>query len=732
MNVFELYAKLGLDTKEYTNNLNSAKSKMSTFGAGMKSVLGTGGKVAAAGMAAVTASATALSAALGKNIKETTEYGDQVDKMSQRVGLSAEAYQKWDYVLNIAGTEMSNMRIGLKTMTNQLEKAKNGGKDAQENFKKLGVSMEELKTLTREQAFEKVIKGFQGMEDSTSRAALANKIFGRSGQELTPLFNQSAESTDKLLKNTEKYGMVMSDKAVKASADFKDSLTTLQGTITGLKNKMTAEFLPSAKLVTDGLAKMFAGDYKQGSKDFEDGITGIVEKAKVIFPKVATIGKKIISTIGNSILQNIGDLAIFGTDIITGLISGIINALPGLINALPTITQKIGDALITAAPALFDSIKLLFQTVFDMLMNSGDSVTRVMELIGSVFDNAIALIPQLLPKVLAVLMSLADLVTQNAPALINTLINIASSVIIKVLESLPTLIKMLINYIPIMLSNIATALKTTAPTLINALIDVFNTLIDELPGLIDTLLDSLPALLENVAVIITDLLPVVMDAATKLVIALVKRAPDLMAIAIKLPKKILDAIILTIIKVFPRLVEMGKQFISKTIKGVKAMLPELLDALGKGFEKMLEIFKIDKVIEIGKDIVKGIWKGIQSMAKWISDKVGGFADGMVGKMKSVLGIHSPSRVFAEIGRFMAEGLGKGWTGAYAGVKKIIENGLTYTATATSTGGSSPAESLKSYIEELNNANYERLLRALESTTIEIDSKVLGRAVRSYV
>lgn len=88
-----------------------------------------------------------------------------------------------------------------------------------------------------------------------------------------------------------------------------------------------------------------------------------------------------------------------------------------------------------------------------------------------------------------------------------------------------------------------------------------------------------------------------------------------------------------------------------------------------------------KFEEIGGNIVSGIKDGIlgawDSFIGWIGDKVGG----IVTAVKNMLGIHSPSRVFAGIGENMALGLAEGWNDEYAGIKQQIENGLNF-GTAT--------------------------------------------------
>ena len=234
------------------------------FGKSLKPSIAKAAKIGGAVLAAGIGLGTA---ALKKGIQETAAYGDSVDKMSQKLGLSAESYQKWDYVLNLAGTDMQSMTTGLKTLTNQFQSAKNGNAASAEAFEKLGISMEDAAKMSREDLFGAAIKGLQGMSDTTERAALANKLFGKSGQNLTPLFNQTAEQTQEQMDLAERYGMIMPEAAVKASAAFQDSVTTMQMTMTGLKNRMMAEFLPAATQISGRCRKRHQGHRGEDSSD---------------------------------------------------------------------------------------------------------------------------------------------------------------------------------------------------------------------------------------------------------------------------------------------------------------------------------------------------------------------------------------------------------------------------------------------------------------------------------
>ena len=260
MNVFDLFATLSLDTSEYEKGLNTAEQDASSFGSKLGSSLGTAAKVGSAAIMAIGTATVTAGSALIKNAGEVAEYGDQIDKMSQKVGMSAEAYQEWDYVMQISGTEMLNMTTGLKTLTNKFDDAVNGSSSAIETFERLGLSMEDIQGLSREDLFATVITQFQGMEESAERAALANDLFGRSGQELAPLFNTTAQETQRLIEEVNNLGGVMSNDAVKASAAYQDQLTALTTSFDGLKRNLTDNFLPSITTVMGGLTDIFSGN----------------------------------------------------------------------------------------------------------------------------------------------------------------------------------------------------------------------------------------------------------------------------------------------------------------------------------------------------------------------------------------------------------------------------------------------------------------------------------------
>ena len=341
------------------------------FGGALK----TGGAV----VAGMTAANTALTRSFVAGANATAEYGDNIDKMSQKLGLSYGAFQRWDYVLSQSGADINSMSTGMKTLTNKLDDARNGSESAQAMFEALGLSMEDLSSMSREDVFESVIYGFQGMEDSAERAALANDLFGRSGQELTPLFNTTTEETKAMMQAAQDLGMVMSDDAVKASAEYQDSLDTLQRTLSGAKNAMMADFIPAMTQVMDGLTALFSGD-SSGVGMITEGIRSFADQITAALPDLINVGAEILLSLTEAIVQNLPVLLTAAVQAIETITAGLLQPenIVLLVNAAIDTIIAITDGIIQALPLIIDAMTTVIVTMCDRLSNP-DSIHRLLK-----------------------------------------------------------------------------------------------------------------------------------------------------------------------------------------------------------------------------------------------------------------------------------------------------------------------------------------------------------------
>ncbi len=84
---------------------------------------------------------------------------------------------------------------------------------------------------------------------------------------------------------------------------------------------------------------------------------------------------------------------------------------------------------------------------------------------------------------------------------------------------------------------------------------------------------------------------------------------------------------------------------------------------------------IGSLLRAGRGIVEGLWQGISNAVSWITGKISGFISGIVGNVLDFLGIGSPSKVFAEIGKNMMLGMGVGIERAEGGVAHTMDQAI---------------------------------------------------------
>ena len=410
-------------------------------GGKLGSALGTAAKVGAGVITAATAALAAGGAAFVKSSNEVAQYGDNVDKMSQKLGLSTKSYQEWDYVMQLAGTDMGSMTTGLKTLTNKLDDAKNGSDEAKGMFEKLGISMEDINTMSREDLFAKTIEGFQGMADSTDRAALANDLFGKSGQNLAPLFNQSAEATKGLIEQANQYGMIMSGDAVKASADFEDALTRMQSTMTGAKNALIAEFLPSLTSMMDGVSMLVSGD-KNGFDKISEGVDELVKNITDAAPKLLDAGVEIVESFAKAIIDNLPKLIETGLPIIMKLADAIIENLPALLDAAVQIILQIATGIAEALPELIPTIVDTILFIVDSLIDNVDLlVDASIALILGLAEGLINALPKLIEKAPEIVIKLTEAIIRNVPKIVEASAKLIAMLVTGLVKSCSSLIK---------------------------------------------------------------------------------------------------------------------------------------------------------------------------------------------------------------------------------------------------------------------------------------------------
>lgn len=170
------------------------------------------------------------------------------------------------------------------------------------------------------------------------------------------------------------------------------------------------------------------------------------------------------------------------------------------------------------------------------------------------------------------------------------------------------------------------------PQVVEGLVNLINGLLPMIPDLVQALL---PGLIKG----ITDLTLKLIETLPQIVMLISDMLPDLIP-------QLVDAIMLIIpelIKNYPLFVKAGLKLFIGLAKGI---------AIGAG-KLVLDL------INIGEDLLKGIWKGIKNAKDWLWNKIKELGETIMGWVKGIFGISSPSKEFAIIGKYNILGLEEG-------------------------------------------------------------------------
>lgn len=222
-----------------------------------------------------------------------------------------------------------------------------------------------------------------------------------------------------------------------------------------------------------------------------------------------------------------------------------------------------------------------------------------------------------------------------------------------VLELLPDLADAAVELATALADGISDSLPELIPAAVATVMQIAGTLTDpeNLEHMISSALELIVSLAEGLIKALPELAERAPEIIKNLVTALVAEGPQIIAAALEL------------------VVTLGGGLIA-ALPDLAAFIPKVIAAIAGGL-----IEGIGEIEEVGGQIVEGLWEGIKDMGSWIKEKVTGFFGGIVDSVKGLLGIRSPSRVFAGIGGNMAEGLEQGWSGAYRHTKRRITGGL---------------------------------------------------------
>ena len=205
-------------------------------------------------------------------------------------------------------------------------------------------------------------------------------------------------------------------------------------------------------------------------------------------------------------------------------------------------------------------------------------------------------------------------------------------------------------------------------------------------------------------------------------VGIISEIPNLVS---KLPQ-IISSITRFFADNFPKIAKIGLELVLKLGSAIVSAIPQLvsqLPAVGKAINDAIRTI-IPTLTSTGKDLVKGLWNGAKSWIGQLLSNLRDMAKNIVSTVKNALGIHSPSKVFAEIGKYSAEGIGVGFSDQIGAVSRQIKSDMGKVIPAAESGIAA-ARSGASGVSGASTDMVSAFKEALSGAAVYMDGKRVG-------
>lgn len=355
------------------------------------------------------------------------------------------------------------------------------------------------------------------------------------------------------------------------------------------------------------------------------------------------------------------------------IVNGISENLPALLNLVIDIVKEVSSVILSNLPLIVDTVLKVFETVLKSFESNIDQIDKFV-------DRVIFGIARAITNSLPILL---DTISRVAPVIIENLGYYISNLQEPVYNAIVSIVKTIINIAPDLLSIIDSliwevsfylkggAYKEIKDAILNILNGVCTIILDNIPELFDTILE----LVMIVGKAIIDNLPMIIDVVINSLTKIVNTLADNSYV-------ILDAILKLLIEIIQVLINNLPMVADATLRIVMALAQALADnsymigkATGELIAKMIEVLWspeflkgiIEAAWNIGKAIVVGIATHLNTLYSTVWNNLKAQLSKLVSSVRKFLGIESPSKVFAEIGKNMALGMGEGFNNEIQGV-----------------------------------------------------------------
>lgn len=203
----------------------------------------------------------------GRMAADVLEAGDQIGKLSARLGVSAEALSEYRFVAERSGVQFNALTKSWQRFAVGIGDAVNGTGEAKDALIALGIDAQKLAELPLDRQFEAVADAMGRVTNETERTTIAAKLFGQRGIELLQVMENGAAGIREMRQEAVEAGLSMSGEAADAAEAYADAVTNLKASFKGFSETLVLDAAPALTELVESLK-----EGQDGFRDFVDEV----------------------------------------------------------------------------------------------------------------------------------------------------------------------------------------------------------------------------------------------------------------------------------------------------------------------------------------------------------------------------------------------------------------------------------------------------------------------------
>jgi hypothetical protein len=187
--------------------------------------------------------------------KAFLDSADNINDMSQRLGLSTEALSQYQYVAKMSGTDFDTLTTAIKFSERAISEAVGGSKAAAGALADVGLSASDLAAMTPEAAFEAIGDAISKLPSAFDKTAAYMKLMGKSGLDMNPVFKDGAAGVRALREEADRLGLTLDQLSAEKAAKANDAIDRLTASLGAMGRAAAIAAGPGIETVASRITK---------------------------------------------------------------------------------------------------------------------------------------------------------------------------------------------------------------------------------------------------------------------------------------------------------------------------------------------------------------------------------------------------------------------------------------------------------------------------------------------